>query len=114
MAKGKKNGDVLYRAVRFEIHPNQEQESVLQRVSLNLRLVWNQAWKERQERYENFFRPIYERIKGAREMAKKAGFAGLWEEGSVKFSQETLINRGFPPELVSRAKVALCRTERSL
>jgi len=104
MAKGEKNNDVLYRAVKFEIRPTLNQETILQRISSNLRLIWNEAWKERQDRYEIFFKPIYERIYNAKKKALEKGFTDLWEKEVAKFSQQVLVKRGFPLQLVLEQK----------
>ena len=64
MAKGKR-GDVLYRAVKFEIHPDERQIAVLRKVSDNLALVWNEALEERQKTFDEFVAPLYERLKEA-------------------------------------------------
>lgn len=43
----KKKIDVLYRVVKFEIHPNEAQLSILTEVNDNLREVWNKALADR-------------------------------------------------------------------
>lgn len=67
MAKGKKNDTVLYRVVKFEIHPESEQLALLQKVSDNLMIVWNDALLERQRLFERHHQPLYEAMKTAGE-----------------------------------------------
>lgn len=67
MTKGKKNEAVLYRVVKFEIHPNAEQLALLRQVSDNLMLVWNEALEERQRLFTQHHFPLYEAMKTAGE-----------------------------------------------
>ena len=62
MAKGK-GKDMLYRAAKFEIRPNEDQIAVLRRISDNLWLVWNNALEKRQALFDRFMAPLYERLK---------------------------------------------------
>lgn len=66
MAKGK-NDNLLYRVVKFEIHPTPEQIALLERVSGNLRQVWNEALTERNKLFEEHVAPVYALIKNAQD-----------------------------------------------
>jgi hypothetical protein len=57
--------DCLYRAVKFEIHPNQDELAVLRAVSLSLSRVWNEALAERQSRFDEHLKPLYQSLKEA-------------------------------------------------
>jgi transposase len=60
MVKGKKKDDVLYRVVKFEIHPIPEEIAELLRVSENLREVWNEAREERKDMFDTHLASLYE------------------------------------------------------
>lgn len=64
MAKLKKVG-VLYRAVQFEVLPNEAEEQVLWTISKNLVHVWNEALAERMVVYDEFLAPLYAEMKEA-------------------------------------------------
>lgn len=51
MAKGKERS-VFYRAIRFELRPNEAERALIHKISENLRTVWNEALAERMSAYE--------------------------------------------------------------
>lgn len=61
MAKGQ-NKEMLYRVVKFEICPNQQQIALLEKISENLRRVWNEALQGRNSMFENYIAPVYAQI----------------------------------------------------
>lgn len=64
MAKGQKR-EVLYRVVKFELHLSSLEIELLQKVSDNLMLVWDDALRERQALFEKHIAPFYEQLKNA-------------------------------------------------
>jgi len=72
MAKGKEKDDVLYRVVKFEVKPTEEQVDVLKRVSDNLWKVYNDALAERAHNFQTHLVPLYEQLKAADEEGAKA------------------------------------------
>lgn len=62
-----KKTDVLYRAVKFEVFPSEEEERTLWVISRNLALVWNEGHAERNRIYNEFLAPLYEELRVARE-----------------------------------------------
>jgi len=64
---GRKNGDTLFRAVKFEICPTDAQLVVLLQISNICRRVWNEALGERNEIFDAHIRSIYEKLKQAEE-----------------------------------------------
>lgn len=66
VAKRKKT-DVLYKTVKFEVFPNEEQEHILWTISCNLALVWNEGLAERRRIYDEFLHPLYEELKEVRD-----------------------------------------------
>ncbi len=102
MAKGQKNDDVLYRSVKFAIHPTPEQEKVLWQISANLREVWNQAVSQREEMYEQHLKPIYEQIAQARKEAEAEGYTTLWESKMRRVLNKKLRESEIPAQFISR------------
>ncbi len=89
MAKGRKKEDKpLYRAVRFEIRPTPEEVILLCRVSKNLSQVWNDALRQRQETFQQFLRPIYDRLSLAKKHEDANEEKALLAELKVAFKQE--------------------------
>src|SRR3989344_165686 len=108
MAKGRKKEDKpLYRAVRFEVFPAPEEVALLFRVSENLRYVWNTALRDRQKSFEDFLKPIYEKIGQEKKRAQEAGFFDLWKDEICKDFNRLLRERDIPVNFISNKKSLL-------
>ena len=85
--KGKKAVDrgMYYRAVRFEVRPTPDQVAALMQVSEVVRLVYNEAIRERRDVFNTWIAPIYNRIKLARSGSDEA--ASLREELKTAFKE---------------------------
>lgn len=80
MAKGKPKEGILYRVVKFEVHPDEAQLAVLRKVSDNLWMIWNEALEERQKLFDTYIAPLYERLKEAAAKQDAPGIAEFRKE----------------------------------
>jgi hypothetical protein len=65
VAKGTKKLDIIYRAVKFEIHPTLQEKKEITVVSESLRTLFNGALEERQHAYE-YIAPVNSALKAAK------------------------------------------------
>jgi len=87
VAKGK-NKEVLYRVVKFEARLNHAQQVTLERVSGNLRQVWNEALAERQSLFDTHIAPLYQRLKETKGNAEEE--ARIRAEIKIAFRDHTV------------------------
>lgn len=107
MAKGKKNPDALYRCEKFEIFPNNRQLEILCAISSSLTATYNRAWQECQEAYDQYIKPVYNRIIQAREDDQSAGYGKLWEEECLRKHPASLAKEEFPAYRIERQRSLL-------
>ncbi len=106
MVKGRKKDDVLYRSVKFEIHPTEDQQRILWQISGILQDTWNRAVQERHGVYETNLKPIYDQIAAARKEAEAEGYK-IWELNMRKVASKKLRELGIPVRVVSRREALL-------
>jgi len=90
MAKGSEKDDVLYRVVKFEIKPKEDQLAILRRISDNLWLVWDEALAARQRNFDTHIAPIYEAIKLATQQQDTALVKELRETLKAAYKEHPL------------------------
>lgn len=115
MAKGKKNDEVLYRVVKFEIKPTGAQLAILHRVSDNLFLVWNEGLEERFALHREFIDPLYVRLKEAHQANKETDVGLIRKELASAYKEHniTLFDQINALTGKRRASVAFAKTPRN-
>lgn len=76
---------VLNQVAKFEIRPAPEQLAVLEKISENLRQIWNLGFTQRQTIFENCLKPIYERKREAQQQGKLEEVEAITEELKAAF-----------------------------
>lgn len=94
MAKGQKKA-TIYRVVKFEIFPSQEQQTILKSIATVLLGIFNGALKERRALFECFVAPVYRLMHEAKKEGNKELHAELKKKATqvAKENQVTLFDQ---------------------